>query len=106
MGIITNDAWADAIAPGFDLYVTDPDTTFVDFGPSPIPADFFCPGSNPFVGIVPLQGVPLTPFIPGLGDTDTIVERLDGIDPFDVPTGVDTIDIELVALSLVMLGGI
>ena len=73
-------AWATPIAPGFDLFETIP-ITEVDLGPE--------------IGIVQLEGVPIGP-----GNTDTIVERLQGIDPLDFPTGVDTIDIELVALSL------
>ena len=39
------------------------------------------------------------PVLSGRG-ADTIVERKSGIDPFDPPGGVGTVDIELVALSL------
>jgi hypothetical protein len=49
----------------------------VDFSSNPIPADFFCPGSAPFTGSVPLQGVPLATNPPGIaGGTDTLVEHL------------------------------
>ena len=83
-----NMASATSIDPGFDLFATS-EGTVVDLGG---------------LGLVELEGVPIGP-----GDTDTIVERLDGIDPFNVG-GVATIDIELVALSLrsvapVNLGG-
>ena len=73
-------AQASPIGPGFDLFSTTPGTAFV-----PIPGN----------GDVPLHGVP----IPGLNNTDTIVQRMQGIDPFPVG-GMGTIDIELVALSL------
>ena len=56
-------AWATPIAPGFDLFETIP-ITEVDLGPE--------------IGIVQLEGVPIGP-----GNTDTIVERLQGIDPLD-----------------------
>jgi hypothetical protein len=51
--------------------------TAVDFAGTPLPADFFCPGSAPFGGVVPLQGVPLATNPPGIaGGADTIVEHL------------------------------
>jgi len=73
---------ATSIAPGFDLFMTDPGSTFVDL-------------TGIGAGIVPLRGNAIGP-----GNTDTIVERLDGINPFNVGD-TDTIDIEIVALSLV-----
>ena len=48
------------------------------------------------IGIIDLEGNPFGP-----GNTDTIVERIQGIDPFPFPGGLETIDIELVSLSLV-----
>jgi hypothetical protein len=77
-------AQANSIDPGFDLFRTDPGTTFVDLTPVP----------SLGLGIIPLEGVPFGP-----GNTDTIIERLTG----PGPTGVGdthTIDIEIVALSL------
>ncbi len=66
------------IDPGFDLFATS-EGTVVDLGG---------------FGLVEMEGVPIGP-----GNTDTIVERLDGIDPFNVgDTAI--IQIELVALSL------
>ena len=87
---VSGKAAASAIGPGFDLFATVSAETFVNLDP-------FIPGA----GIVSLEGVPFGP-----ADTDTIVERLQGIDPFEVcPTlpCSDTIDIELVALSLTSL---
>lgn len=79
-------AWATAIDPGFDLFSTGPGA-FVDLSAVGLP---------PNVG---LKGVPLGGGL-GLGNTDTIVERKQGIDPFDPPGGLGTVDIELVALHL------
>ena len=73
---------ATSISPGFDLFTTDPLRTFVD-----LPLG---------IGLVPLQGKPI-----GSHNIDTIVERLQGISPFDPPSDQGTIPIELVALSLV-----
>jgi hypothetical protein len=76
-----------AIGSGFDLFETPDDgNTFIDFGPP--------------VGQVPLEGNPELLAPEKLGDTDTIVERKQGIDPFDFPNGEGTVDIEVVALSL------
>ena len=88
-------ASATSIDPGFDLLRALPGTQW-DFLDTPIPADFFGPGSDPFVDLVPFESVPLGP-----GSTDTIVERLDGIDPFELTTGDVTIPIEIVELQLI-----
>ena len=83
-------ALATSIGSGFDLFATIP-RTFVALG---LPPDFFGPGSDPFFGEVDLKGDPIGP-----GNTDTIVERKQGINPFgDGDTGI--IDIEIVELSL------
>jgi len=83
------------IDPGFNLFHTRPDTFFF-FGP-PVPNPQF----------VNFEGVPLDLFDFGdgnglvfVGDTDTIVERLQ---PANLGPS-DTIDIELVALQLVSTG--
>lgn len=62
-----------------------------DFGAPdvcPLPADFFGPGSDPFVGTVCFRGVPLGPVtLPGFsdpldfGEADTLIHRDE--DPFD-----------------------
>lgn len=64
---------------GSDLWITPGDgTTFADFSKFPVPADFFCSGSQPFAGKVIFEGVPLKTEPEGvLGSTDTIVQRLD-----------------------------
>jgi hypothetical protein len=52
--------------------------TFIDFQKNPIPAGFFCSKSKPFTGRVVFQGVPVaTGEAKVLGNTDTIVQRLD-----------------------------
>jgi hypothetical protein len=92
---------------GYDLLETGSPTQ-LEFGGSsgiaPIPADFFGPGSDPFEGTVALQGDPFDDFDPGTGTisglspTDTIIERQQDAGGGGFP---DTIDIEIVALSLV-----
>jgi hypothetical protein len=65
----------DRVGPGVDLWTTRGDgSTFVDFAANPIPAGFFCAGSEPFTGRVEFKGRPI---VGGRGGTDTIVERLD-----------------------------
>lgn len=86
--------------------------TFADFGApdsTPIPADFFEPGSDPFDGVVCLRGSPLGPTAFGdFGFADTLIRRSG--DPFDrcdippsFPSDPVTVDIEIVALSLVSI---
>ena len=71
------------IDPGFDLFRTGPDAV-ADLSP-------LFPGLE-----VPVEGVPVLPS--ELGNTDTIVERLQG---GNIPaTGSLTIDVEMVALHL------
>ncbi len=88
-----------------ETWITPPGTgTFVQFGPPgslpPIPADFFGPGSDPFVGQVDFIGLEIDP--PNLGSTSTLIQRTG--DPFlppDPPGGPPvTIPIEIVELSL------
>ncbi len=78
-----------------------PSGTFLDFGVGsipPIPADFFWPGSDPFVGHIPLEGVA---FDPMQDDISTLVQRFgDPIFPHDLVGTTATIEIEIVALSL------
>jgi hypothetical protein len=67
------------IANGIDLWKTPGDgTSFADFSQEPIPAGFFCPGSAPFTGRIVTKGIPIASSQPGgLGNADTIVQRLD-----------------------------
>lgn len=46
--------------------------TYHNFAASPIPANFFGPGSNQYTGTVPVEGVPLNP---GVNDVDTVIHR-------------------------------
>lgn len=87
-------ACADLISPGFDLFSSN-DTDGNSLGAA---VDLSMFG----LGIVALKGVPFNfgPFGLGVG-IDTIVQRLQGINPFDPPNGVGIVDIELVALHLV-----
>ncbi len=85
------------VDPGLDYWVTT-DPTDITFGGGDIPvipADFFFAGSPPFSGTVCLQGVPIDPG--SLGDTDTIVERLD---PAPLLPGPDLIPVEMIQLEL------
>jgi len=75
-----NMALATSIDPGFDLFRTVTPGTVVNLG---------------VLGLVELEGLPIGP-----GNTDTIVERLGGIDPFNVTDLNVLIDIQLVELSL------
>lgn len=60
------------IQAGDDKFeTTNNGETYHNFQASPIPANFFGPGSNAYSGVVPLEGVP----IPGQGDIDTIIHR-------------------------------
>ncbi len=102
--VVTAPASAQDVQAGVDLFQTDAASTQFDFGASPIPADFFYPGSGPFTGLVELEGLPLSS-LPlcsndNLSQVDTAVIRLaDAVLP-GFPTN-DVVPIEIVALSLV-----
>lgn len=89
------------IQRGIDVFTTPGDgKTFYDFAEEPIPAGFFCKGSRPFAGRVAFKGLPLTTETPGaLGQSDTIVERLDDA-VFDA-RGTAVTRLQFRALSLV-----
>jgi len=93
------------IAAGDDGWQTPPPgpgvVSFLDFNVAPIPANFFYLGSAPLVGVVDLQGQPLTTTPPGiLGSIDTIVRRTASTAPLLVG-GNDVVPIQIVALDLV-----
>jgi hypothetical protein len=92
------------VLPGFDLFQTDPNTTFQDFGPAPIPPNFFGPGSDPFHGQIWFMGEPLQndPNCPNddLSSADTIVERLEEAELPDPNGSSDVIEIEIIQLHL------
>jgi hypothetical protein len=76
----------ETVISSFDFFVSDP-----------IPADFFDPGSEPFVGRVLLEGNPIDPS--STGSADLKLERTLPVNlPFE-PAPV-TVPIELVELSL------
>ena len=75
--------------------------TTVDLSMTPLPADFFYPGSDPFTGSFALKGEELPSFPPGaLAGADTIVERLADTPPL-LPGSTATVPIEIRALNLV-----
>lgn len=90
----------DVIYSGTDVWSTPADgKTFIYFGDDPIPADFFCPGSQVFTGRIFLKGVPLVTEPEGaFGNGDTIMARLD--DAVFNSTGVANTRLQFVALSL------
>jgi hypothetical protein len=69
----------DRIPAGFDTWITvGGGATFMSFDEEPIPADFFCAGSEAFTGRIHFEGVPLASEPMGsLGASDTVVERID-----------------------------
>jgi hypothetical protein len=88
-----------ALTRGADLWETSTGFSYSSFKSEPIPADFFCPGSEPFTGVVQLQGKPLATAPAGaLGNIDTIVRRLD--DAVLNEKGEASTRIQLMALSL------
>ena len=103
-------AQAANVLAGADLFQTDPNTTFQDFAGFPIPADFFSPGSDPFVDLVRLQGVPLGSSSICSNDdlnlADTIVLRLAEAVLPDENNSSDIIQVEIVELQLVSVSPI
>jgi hypothetical protein len=88
------------IPAGSDMWTTPSGAAHHNFALGPVPADFFDPGSDPFEGDVIYDGLPLVANpADALSGADTIVERL--TDTTDLDAGPSTVDIEIVALSLV-----
>ncbi len=94
------------IQNGIDTWRTTEDgSTFIDFAKTPIPAGFFCSGSEPFTGRVALRGEPIVTSVPkALGMADTIVQRLDNA-AFN-KRGVAVTRIQFRALSLTSIAPI
>jgi hypothetical protein len=69
----------DRVPAGLDYWQTlSFGATAYSFAAEPLPAGFFCAGSEPFKGVVTFEGVPLRTEPSGiLGTTDTVIERLD-----------------------------
>jgi hypothetical protein len=115
-GVFVVVAWAMAASPGYgqttigagaDLWTTpgggQSHHSFVD---TPIPADFFGAGSEPFSGTISLEGLPFNDSNgqapqggADLGTADTVVSRLTDATLNGVGSE-DTVDIQIVALSL------
>src|SRR3954463_2109023 len=97
------DGDARAVAPGFDLFPTDPEQNVFKFvGKNAIPAGFFTPDSQPFEGFVNFSGEPLITFQGNdVGNADTVVERTAEATPGPNGTTGDPSPIELRQLSLV-----
>lgn len=90
---------ADAIHNGVDLWMTVAGFAQTSFADEPIPAGFFCEGSQPFTGKIAFKGVPFAVAPAGsLGGMDTAVRRLD--DATFNEKGEATTRIQLMALSL------
>ena len=90
----------DAIHKGVDLWMTVAGFAQTSFADEPLPAGFFCEGSQPFTGKIVFKGAPLAAAPTGsLGAIDTVVRRLDDA-KFDAK-GQATTRIQLMALSLV-----
>lgn len=89
------------IQNGLDLWQTPGNgRTFIDFEKFPIPAGFFCFKSEPYAGRIVFKGVPVATAEPGaLGNTDTIVQRLD--DAIFNKRGIATTRIQIRALHFV-----
>lgn len=70
---------ADAIPNGVDAWRTaGGQWTFYSFADNPLPADFFCSGSEPFTDTIYFNGRPVATHPTGaFGEADTIVERID-----------------------------
>jgi hypothetical protein len=91
---------AEAIHNGVDLWMTVAGFAQTSFADEPLPAGFFCEGSQPFTGKIAFKGVPFaTEPARSLGGMDTAVRRLDNAAFND--KGEATTRIQLLALSLV-----
>jgi hypothetical protein len=81
MLVTTAGAYAQIIPPGQDCLETTAGSTWLQFGGSssipPIPADFFFPGSLPWVGVINLRGDPMLGYV---GAVDTVIERKEPAD--------------------------
>ncbi|MCP3959912.1 MAG: hypothetical protein GY719_18870 [bacterium] len=100
LALLAGPAMADeVITNGVDLWPSTNGMSYSSFIEDPIPAGFFCEGSAAFVGKIDMDGRPIVTDPPGyLGNTDTIVRRLDDA-RFD-DNGVARTRIQLMALSL------
>ena len=102
--LVPSAARADDVAPGHDLFEAVADLSNHSFANNPIPAGFFDPGSDPFLGNILLQGGQIDPLPACPGDDlfgiDAIIRR-PGSAALPVIPSSDQIPIEIVELRLV-----
>jgi hypothetical protein len=98
--LVASPAFAgEVLTQGADVWETATGFSYSSFKSEPIPAGFFCAGSQPFTGVVQLHGKPLVTAPAGaLGNVDTIVRRMD--DAVVNDKGEASTRIQLMALSL------
>jgi hypothetical protein len=94
------DPTPDGDVPAGNIYLETIDPTQYELDP-PIPADFFDPGSEPFLGVIVARPEPFTPN----SRVDTVIERLDHAN-FGTLPDTQQIPIELVQMSLVSVSPI
>ncbi|MCK4342664.1 MAG: thrombospondin type 3 repeat-containing protein [Phycisphaerae bacterium] len=93
---------ADCILPGIDCWWTECGDTMASFASTPIPADFFEPGSEPFDGTVALKGAS--------GLIDTVVERFEQMCftepwPSTAQTAIQLVQLDLVSCEPITVIG-
>jgi hypothetical protein len=91
------------IPAGFDLFRTDPETTFFNFEKMPIPAGFFAADSAPFTGTVKFSGgiLPSSHFKGReLTQVDTIVRREQPVTLSSTYPASNKVSVEMTGLSL------
>jgi hypothetical protein len=94
---------AQDVQPGLDLFTTPTPPvsattsgTSADFSTTPLPNNFFCPGSNQFTGTIYFRGSPFNFIDFRWYTTDTVIRRLDTA-TLPGNGSQDTIPIEIVA---------
>ncbi len=97
---LTAPASSQILTAGIDVWTTPNDgSAYVDFTQNPIPAGFFCTGSQAFAQKIAVKGSPIATTPSGvLGSTDTIVERAKEV---NLASGVGSTPIRVRAISFV-----
>ncbi|MCK4341914.1 MAG: hypothetical protein KAY37_09355 [Phycisphaerae bacterium] len=97
--LATTPAAATDVLAGSDILFSPSGQTHQDFSGTPIPADFFGPGSDPFDGIIYFVGDQFpVPGPSGTEEVDAIVQRLEDA---HLSSGEDTVPTRMIALRLV-----
>jgi len=97
VALLTIPASAQIVPAGTDVWATA-NGSITDFSADPLPADFFCPGSAPFGGLVQFTGEPLQTNPPGVaGNADTVIARLKSV---DLSSGTAIVPVKVKALSM------